>query len=409
MRPGVVDKGGRARQLKILADRCAAAGAATSALNAPVAARVGLGSVCVPGGLEDAVRAIVLRPELAPDHHQPSLEDQISPGGSARWGGASATALHASLALATAGCDGSLGSYLERIIEASGRRSKNRTPSERLRNREHRQDQALLEEPCLAGQRAHAMPARRQLLPNAPFTTAREVTVTLAAAINACTLCRNYLRWTARPPPECRQLLWPPLSGGVLVCTGAGRRQPWPGGECEPVDLGQALAEEGNGAAEIPPEAPALKTVGSAFFGPCLQTYHKARPHAPPIGLAGLSVRTVVASPLGCGNPLALPDAILSQTHAWDAGRGYEEAWYLNHLLEGAVVVEPARRERLAQGEMSVADLRCSRCEAAVGWIFVADAEPDARNTSQVGRVGLVVSSLRHQPTLEPRTESTRA
>lgn len=403
MRPGVVDQGGRVRQLKNLADRCAAADAATSALNAYVEA--GGVPACVPPGLSDAVRAMALRPELSSGCHTPDAEERATPGGSGRcdrWGGASAKLLHASLSLATAGCDGSLGSYLERIVEASGRRSKGRAPSDRRSWRDapwdHGPDNTLLEEPCSRVRHAHATPARRQLLPNAPFTTAREVAVTLAAAINACTLCRNYLRWTIRPPPECRQLLWPPLRGGVLVCTGAGRRQLWPGGEL--------LVEDSR--AERPPQAPALKAVASAFFGPCQQAHDKVRPRAPPIGLAGSPVLTAVASPLGCGNPLAMPDAILSQMHAWDAGRGYEEAWYLNHLLEGAAVAEPARRERLAQGEMSVADLCCCRCGAAVGWVFDADAEPDGRNTSQVGRVGLVVSSLWHQSPPDPPAGHTR-
>jgi len=87
--------------------------------------------------------------------------------------------------------------------------------------------------------------------------------------------------------------------------------------------------------------------------------------------------------------------------HVWDAGRGCEEAWYFNHLIEGAAVADVPRREMLSQGVMEVADLRCSKCGACIGWRFDADAEPDLRNISQVGRVGLVVSSLRHVDTVE--------
>jgi hypothetical protein len=392
----------------------------------------------------------------------------LVPDGSSSLGPAGCDGSPGSRSVAVGGCDGRLGAlassscgnspgsvasgdyectlgwYLERIVEACGRRCKS------LYTRSETQFNPLAR-------------VRRQLLPNAPFTTAREVAVTLAAALNACTLCRNYLRWVVRPPPECRQLLWPPLRGGVLVCTGAGRRRrrgeregghraggERAGGEQEgeQADLGveDTVGEDSGAAEERRPEAPAARAlpehrltvdcdasagdggggggggglVGDggggneggglegggvpAIFDPCQRgnTKSRSRPSPPRIELVGSPVRSAPASPRGCGNPLALPDAILSQRHAWDTGRGFEEAWYLNHLIEGAAVPGPSRQERLAQGEMRVAGLRCSRCGAAVGWVFHADVEPDGRNVSQVGRVGLVVSSLRHVPPPEP-------
>jgi len=209
MRPGVVDKGGRVRQLKNLADRCAAADAATlvSANAAAAAAAAELGhsprAAQGPDGgggspastAADSTDALVAAARrLTID--APALGSDTTPGlergflsSSSEWsertsGGwaesssghgrvgagttASPTMLHASLAHATAGCDGSLGCYLERIVEAAGRRSKARSPSalERrswkepplLRFASHGQAEALLEEPAPA--RVEPAPAR---------------------------------------------------------------------------------------------------------------------------------------------------------------------------------------------------------------------------------------------------------
>lgn len=98
-----------------------------------------------------------------------------------------------------------------------------------------------------------------------------------------------------------------------------------------------------------------------------------------------------------CNAPLASMDEVLSTEHCWRpiAGR-LEQAWFVN-AVDSAVQVGPARDEQLAQGMMVVADLFCNSCGANVGWKFVADQEAD--NRFQVGRFGLVLSSLRTMPT----------
>jgi len=480
MRPGVVDKDGRVRQLKNLADRCAAAGTWQRSPR--------LGRPASPEALVKAVGLMALTDERSWREERLSSDSEgsvlstssgssgfsspahccVGPGGSVTSRGSrltvtnspTPTLLHASLAAATSGCDGTLGSYLERIVEAAGRRSSSRTSAALERRSwkdsphlrfsrpgEGLSSHQLLEEPdaCMTAVqdatassldglaalslayvvRHQRTTGRRQLLANVPFTTAREVVVTLAAAINACTLCRNYLRWRSGPPPECAQLIWPSLQAGILVCTGAGRPDAHPNSLSDQRDHTEpspaAPLERGDVFNQIVKEqrqdAYALKVVASAFYGvgqsartedKTLFSNYLCLSDPVPLPLldttptvAPVLMRKAAGLPLECGNPLAHPDAILSQMHVWDAGRGCEEAWYFNHLIEGAAVADVPRREMLSQGVMEVADLRCSKCGACIGWRFDADAEPDLRNISQVGRVGLVVSSLRHVDTVE--------
>ena len=95
-----------------------------------------------------------------------------------------------------------------------------------------------------------------------------------------------------------------------------------------------------------------------------------------------------------CGNVLTCEDAVLSTQHRWDAGRGSEPAWYVNCVRHGATRLSNQREEELAQGRMVVADVACAACGATVGWKFCRDLGHDLPNVCQVGRYGLVLSSL---------------
>eukprot|EP00820_Chromera_velia_P006636 Cvel_19164.t1-p1 / transcript=Cvel_19164.t1 / gene=Cvel_19164 / organism=Chromera_velia_CCMP2878 / gene_product=hypothetical protein / transcript_product=hypothetical protein / location=Cvel_scaffold1632:37038-42287(+) / protein_length=1021 / sequence_SO=supercontig / SO=protein_coding / is_pseudo=false len=76
-----------------------------------------------------------------------------------------------------------------------------------------------------------------------------------------------------------------------------------------------------------------------------------------------------------CGQVLSTTRAVLSRQHRWDAGRGNERAWYLNHFEDGAVRMDNRRAQRLNQGRMHVEDVFCSKCNLQIGWKFAKDAE----------------------------------
>lgn len=94
-----------------------------------------------------------------------------------------------------------------------------------------------------------------------------------------------------------------------------------------------------------------------------------------------------------CGAVLTWHSAVLSRRHCWDAGRGRELAWYVNHLRKGSVVVRNECKKMLAQGPMIVGDVFCSACNTQIGWKFVQDLGAQ-QNFCQVGRFGLVLSSF---------------
>jgi len=99
----------------------------------------------------------------------------------------------------------------------------------------------------------------------------------------------------------------------------------------------------------------------------------------------------------GCQVLISYMDEVMSTQHCWrPIGGSVEQAWFVN-AIDAAVQVGPTQPAQLAQGPMSVADVFCPGCGANVGWKFVADEE--GINRSQVGRFGLVLSSLRSTPT----------
>lgn len=140
-----------------------------------------------------------------------------------------------------------------------------------------------------------------------------------------------------------------------------------------------------------------------------------------PLSLAELAEDAPPRSSLvgGCGNVLTHVDSVLSKHHRWDAGRGNEQAWYVNSVRPNSIVVRNERPRMLAQGPMVVANVFCSKCEAEIGWKFVRDLQEQVLqgsrgsvrdalsafrqgvpnsvsppNACQEGRYGLVVSSL---------------
>ncbi|GJP32323.1 hypothetical protein CLOM_g16904 [Closterium sp. NIES-68] len=97
-----------------------------------------------------------------------------------------------------------------------------------------------------------------------------------------------------------------------------------------------------------------------------------------------------------CLNPLFQSHQVLSARHCWDAGSGTEIAVYCNALHAGAFLLSKPRTEELAQGAMEVADVACARCRASIGWKFcsLGGHGTDLRNLNQVGRFGIVLSSI---------------
>lgn len=67
---------------------------------------------------------------------------------------------------------------------------------------------------------------------------------------------------------------------------------------------------------------------------------------------------------------------------------------FVNSLQPGCFTLLNQRTERLVQGRMEVADVRCSRCNRAVGWKFCQDLTERQENESQVGRFGVVGSAV---------------
>ncbi|CAI5469662.1 unnamed protein product [Closterium sp. Yama58-4] len=97
-----------------------------------------------------------------------------------------------------------------------------------------------------------------------------------------------------------------------------------------------------------------------------------------------------------CLNVLFHSHQVLSARHCWDAGSGTEVAVYCNALHPGAFLLAPPRTEELAQGAMQIADVACARCRAPIGWKFcsLGGHGTDLRNLNQVGRFGIVLSSI---------------
>eukprot|EP00747_Dinoflagellata_sp_TGD_P069134 gnl/TRDRNA2_/TRDRNA2_156002_c0_seq1.p1 gnl/TRDRNA2_/TRDRNA2_156002_c0~~gnl/TRDRNA2_/TRDRNA2_156002_c0_seq1.p1 ORF type:complete len:476 (+),score=54.05 gnl/TRDRNA2_/TRDRNA2_156002_c0_seq1:68-1495(+) len=132
-----------------------------------------------------------------------------------------------------------------------------------------------------------------------------------------------------------------------------------------------------------------------------------------PIGLASVPLRCTGARRRcgtgRCGQVLAYDTDVLSTRHCWSPPNGsIEAAWYVNGVVRDSVVVGPARRERLGQGPMAVADMHCSACGGSVGWKFVEDFDSVQRNRNQVGRFGLCTSSLAGSDAISRRRQRMR-
>ncbi|KAL4452153.1 hypothetical protein ABPG75_007815 [Micractinium tetrahymenae] len=106
------------------------------------------------------------------------------------------------------------------------------------------------------------------------------------------------------------------------------------------------------------------------------------------------AVRSKLRQPGQCGAALFAARDILSRQHCWDAGDGPERAFYINAFNPGAVETRNERPEQLCQGEMRVADVYCTTCGARIGWKFCSDLSPGLENCNQVGRYGVVRSSI---------------
>mmetsp|Transcript_25805 Transcript_25805/g.40392 ORF Transcript_25805/g.40392 Transcript_25805/m.40392 type:complete len:331 (+) Transcript_25805:564-1556(+) len=98
--------------------------------------------------------------------------------------------------------------------------------------------------------------------------------------------------------------------------------------------------------------------------------------------------------------------AVLSDQHCWRLpGRDcVESAYYVNSLIPESFTLTKQRSSRLAQGDMTVADVSCSSCNCPLGWKFVSDCHK--RNRHQVGRFGLVMSALTEIKTNDSNTGS---
>ncbi|EFN55053.1 expressed protein [Chlorella variabilis] len=106
------------------------------------------------------------------------------------------------------------------------------------------------------------------------------------------------------------------------------------------------------------------------------------------------AARSSLRRPGECGAALFEQRDVLSRQHCWDAGGGPERALYINGFRPGAVVERNERQESLCQGEMRVADVHCTACAARIGWRFCRDLTPALDNCNQVGRFGVVRSSI---------------
>uniref|UniRef100_A0A7S4HSR5 Uncharacterized protein n=1 Tax=Prymnesium polylepis TaxID=72548 RepID=A0A7S4HSR5_9EUKA len=91
---------------------------------------------------------------------------------------------------------------------------------------------------------------------------------------------------------------------------------------------------------------------------PMLHTTHLVHAYLQPVHAAPMSPNPLIrcsgagsGKALGtCGNVLSSTSALLSKQHRWNAGRGNEPAWYVNHVQQGAVTVHTPREMMLAQG-----------------------------------------------------------
>lgn len=96
-----------------------------------------------------------------------------------------------------------------------------------------------------------------------------------------------------------------------------------------------------------------------------------------------------------CGQVLCTQSDVLSRRHCWQPPGGcLEEAWYINGFGPGAVVAGVVATMELAQGRMKICDVSCASCQAVLGWQFLEDLTQNFRNAHQVGRFGLVRSSI---------------
>ncbi|KAL4426120.1 hypothetical protein ABPG77_002706 [Micractinium sp. CCAP 211/92] len=147
-----------------------------------------------------------------------------------------------------------------------------------------------------------------------------------------------------------------------------------------------------------------LQLLGTCFLGkrylrlrrPDGGEEHLGRP-VPSASLAPYrctAARSQLRRPGQCGALLFAAGDVLSRQHRWDAGGGPERAFYINAFAPGAVDVRNEREELLCQGAMRVADVYCATCGARIGWRFCADLSPGLENCNQVGRYGVVRSSI---------------
>ena len=101
---------------------------------------------------------------------------------------------------------------------------------------------------------------------------------------------------------------------------------------------------------------------------------------------------------LACERHLSFTDQLLCTRRRWGFGGTVPQpACFMNSLVGSNVEVRRTYDEQLAQGLMLMADVFC-RCGAQVGYRFCGDKTPNGRNLHQVGRYGLVCSTIAVAP-----------
>ena len=112
-----------------------------------------------------------------------------------------------------------------------------------------------------------------------------------------------------------------------------------------------------------------------------------------------------------CANALFDVDDVLQWTHVlasnrltdfdayleWDHSWGVDPAFFVKRLRKASYKVDNVRVEKCRQGDMEVGDVSCARCDAHIGWKFLAECRPDGsplKNYDQVGRFGIVRNAL---------------
>lgn len=159
----------------------------------------------------------------------------------------------------------------------------------------------------------------------------------------------------------------------------------------------RAAADEAEGGAAASPRSSASTSlslpIGQSYLG---VRYTRLLTTG---GAESTQVAPVLASTpmlcVHCGTVLSYTDQLLCTSRRWGMGGGpAEPACYVNSLVQGSVKVTAAYEEQLAQGLFDMADVFCNGCGRQVGYAFLKDKSRRTRNENQVGRFGLVLSSL---------------